>query len=251
MFDFPGGAEVVAHRGYSAAAPENTLVALDRGIDAGADAVEFDLHVTSDGVPVLMHDTTLDRTTNATGSVEAVPLSALRGLDAGSWFDPSFAGEPVPTLAQAVERCAGRAGRIYAEVKRSPRPSDLDEVARVVRDGGVWEETVFISMDWPALLRIRAFDTSARIGYIVEHPGRTENAIARSAHDPLAMIDFDARILLAQPDVARRCTELGIPLACWTVNETADAQRLVDMGVPRITTNEVSAMVAWKETLRS
>lgn len=251
MFDVPGGAEVVAHRGYSASAPENTLVAIRRGIEAGADAVEFDLHVTADGVPVLMHDTTLDRTTDGSGSVEEVPLSALQGLDAGSWFGPTFEGEPVPTLAQAVEACAGRTVRIYAEVKRSPRPDDLDEVARVVRDGGVWEQTVFISMDWPALLRIREFDGSARIGYIVEHPGRTENAIARTAHDPRAMIDFDARILLRDRELAPRCAILGIPLACWTVNDTEDAQRLVDMGVPRITTNEVSAMVAWKEKLTS
>ncbi len=246
MFDYTGPFEVIAHRGYSAAAPENTLVALDRGLRASADAVEFDLHVTADGVPVLMHDTTLDRTTDGSGSVEHVPVSALAGLDAGSWFAPEFAGEPVPTLADAVDLCRGRAGRIYAEVKRSPRADDLDEVARVVRDGGVWDETVFISMDWPALLRIRAFDSTARIGYIVEHRSRLENGIGRAARDPLALLDFDARILAADPSIASRCRDLGIPLACWTVNAPEDARRLVEMGVPRITTNEVSDMVDLK-----
>lgn len=246
MFDYSGALEVIAHRGYSAAAPENTLAALEAGLDAGADAVEFDLHVTADGVPVLLHDTTLDRTTTGTGSIEETTLSSLDGLDAGSWFSEAFRGEPIPTLADAVELCRGRAGRIYAEVKRSPRPEDLDEVARVVRDGGVWEETVFISMDWPALLRIRAFEESAQIGYIVEHPERVENGIARAAGDARALLDFDARILAADPEIVRRCEDLAIPLACWTVNRPEDARRLVQMGVPRITSNEVTEMVTLK-----
>lgn len=209
--------------------------------------MEFDLHVTADGVPVLMHDTTLDRTTDGSGSVEEVPRSALEGLDAGGWFSEEFRGEPVPTLADAVALCRGRADRIYAEVKRSPRDEDLDEVARVVRAGDMWDETVFISMDWPALLRIRRFDASARIGYIVEDRVRLENAIARAAGDPLALLDFDARILAREPSIARRCRDLGIPLACWTVNTPEDARKLVEMGVPRITTNEVSDMVELKE----
>lgn len=194
-----------------------------------------------------MHDETLDRTTDGTGSVEQLPLDALEGLDAGSWFSDRFVGEPVPTLAQAIELCAGRTDVVYAEVKRSPRPEDLDEVARIVRDGGMWEQTVFISMDWPALLRIREYDRTAKIGYIVEYPSRIENAIARAFGDDRALLDFDARILLADPGVARRCTTLGIPLACWTVNDPADAGTLLDIGVPRITTNEVSAMVAWSK----
>jgi glycerophosphoryl diester phosphodiesterase len=92
----------VAHRGYSAAYPENTLVAVEAAFAAGADVVEIDLLKSSDGEVVIFHDDTLDRTTNGTGRVDAHTLAELETLDAGSWFAPEFAGEPIPTLVEAL-----------------------------------------------------------------------------------------------------------------------------------------------------
>jgi glycerophosphoryl diester phosphodiesterase len=98
----------VAHRGYSAAYPENTLVAIDAAFDVGADLVEIDLQKTADGAVVIVHDDTLDRTTDGSGPVADHTLAELQELDAGSWLDPAFAGEPIPTLEQALVEALGR-----------------------------------------------------------------------------------------------------------------------------------------------
>lgn len=248
-FQFDGPLEVIAHRGFSARAPENTVVALVLGLDAGADAVEFDLHVAADGVPVLMHDETLERTTNGSGLVEATSTDVLSGLDAGSWFSDAFRGESVPTLEQALIAIRDRPGTIYAEVKRSRRHADLPAVADVVAACGVLDRTVFISMDWIALDRIRDVQPTAAIGYIIERVDRAEAALARVRDDESALLDFDARILLANPDIALTCVEDQVPMACWTVNDVETAARMLALGVPRITTNEVALLAKWKREL--
>lgn len=248
-FDFGVAVEIIAHRGYSAKAPENTLAALDLASRHGADGVEFDLHTAGDGEPVLMHDATLDRTTDGSGPVDTMTSRELERLDAGSWFSPAFAGEPVPTLASALDGPARDVGCIYAEVKATRRPEDLDRIARIVRDAGVFDRTVFISMDWEALDRIRLVEPGALIGYIVEAPERSSDAFTRAEGDPRALVDFDGRILLADPSIAARATASGIPLAVWTVNDAETASRLHAIGVHRFTTNEVETLQRWRETV--
>jgi glycerophosphoryl diester phosphodiesterase len=105
---FAGPILDVGHRGYSAAFPEDTLVSMNAAYDVGADFAEIDLHKSSDGAVVIIHDDTLDRTTNGSGLVSDHTLAELQQLDAGSWFDPQFAGEPIPTLDQALDAAMGR-----------------------------------------------------------------------------------------------------------------------------------------------
>ncbi|MDZ7780188.1 MAG: glycerophosphodiester phosphodiesterase [Gemmatimonadota bacterium] len=245
-FGFAGRAEIIAHRGFSARAPENTLAALSAAIEAGADAVEFDLQVTRDGVPVLFHDDSLDRTTDGTGTLADRSMDELRTLDAGSWFDPSFAGEPVPALAEALALLEAWPGRIYPELKD---PTPLEHVDRIVAEvvsQDLLERTVFITMDWSLLERVRERAPKAGIGYIVRRASQTEEALVRAAGDPLALLDFDKAVALRDRDATGRARALGIPMAAWTVDDPDDATRLVDAGVERITTNRVDRMVAWK-----
>ena len=248
-FSYEGPVEIVAHRGFSELAPENTVAALELALQAGADAVEFDLHTAADGTPVLLHDDTLERTTNGYGAVASLSLEAVRDLDAGSWFSRAFAGEPVPPLAEALEAIGDRVGRVYAEVKGSRDPDDVRLIVEVVHDAALFERTVFISMDWDALDRIRAHDARALVGYIVDDVGRAAEAHERAAGDGRALLDFDRRILLSDPTLAARAVAAEIPLATWTVNTVADAERLLEMGVPRITTNRVTLLKAWKDAL--
>ena len=248
-FPLQGPIEVIAHRGFSARAPENTLAALALGVSAGADAVEFDLHATRDGVPVLLHDTTLDRTTDHSGAVAELTHAELAGIDAGSWFSPDYASEPMPTVGAAYDLLGPTGVRIYPEVKRTGRPEDLHRVAELADEAGLLGRTVFISMDWDALDTIRSAAPRALIGYIVERPARAEDAIARAAGDERALVDFDARILLALPGYAAQAHERDVPLATWTVNSVDEAARLLALGIPRITTNEVAELVAWRDTL--
>lgn len=109
-------ARLIAHRGASLVAPENTLAAFRAALHGGARAVELDVHPTRDGELVVMHDDRVDRTTDGSGALRDLTLAEVRGLDAGSWFSPAYRGEPVPTLAEVLELTRGRA-ETFIEVK--------------------------------------------------------------------------------------------------------------------------------------
>jgi glycerophosphoryl diester phosphodiesterase len=242
------GVEIIAHRGYSARAPENTVAAMRLAIEAGADAIEFDVHTTADRVPVVIHDPTLRRTTDGSGRVADKSLAEIQSLDAGSWFSEEFANERVPTLEHALTLIAGRVDRVYAEVKGYRRDEDLvrmGELARTVMPG----RTVFISMDWSALAVLRAHDPKTLVGYVVEKESRTQEAVRLAMGDTSAVLDFKASILLDDANLARRATTHGIDLAAWTVDDPREATKLLALGVRRITTNRVVELLAWKESL--
>src|SRR6516225_6317825 len=119
-----------AHRGHSAAAPENTLAALSAAWQAGATVAEIDLRMTADGELVLMHDRTLDRTTTGHGPVSQSSLAELKRLDAGTWFAPAFAGEPIPRFDEVLEWSRGKIG-LLVELKIFPE-RDPRYIPRVI-----------------------------------------------------------------------------------------------------------------------
>src|SRR5690606_7519264 len=248
-FSFQGRAEVIGHRGFSAAAPENTLTAVEAALAAGADAVEFDLQVTADGTPVLLHDDTLSRTTNGRGSVRRTSIEAVGRLDAGRWFEGAFAGEPVPELERVLAAVGTVAPRLYPEIKGVRHGGDVDRIVDTVEAAGALDRTVFIAIDWDLLERVRARAPEAAIGYIVTKRRHATDALARAAGDPAALVDFDKGIPLRDPGIPARAREAGIEMAAWTVDDTGDADRLLALGIPRITTNQVARMVAWKAGL--
>ncbi len=129
------GVDVHAHRGGAGLAPENTLAAFRNALALDVDALEMDLHVSADGEVIVIHDATLERTTNGRGYVRNTPLVDLKRLDAGSWFDPRFAGERVPTLREVLEtvRASGdNRVRLNIETKYEPdAPSPLLTSRRV------------------------------------------------------------------------------------------------------------------------
>src|SRR6476661_5933958 len=128
---------IIAHRGASGHAPEHTFAAYDRAVDMGADYLEQDLQMTADGELVVLHDETLDRTTDASGPVAERTLDQLRGLDAGSWFDPRFAGERIPTLDAVLTRY-GHDQRYYIETK-APGDGMEERLVELLRRHGLIE----------------------------------------------------------------------------------------------------------------
>lgn len=149
----------VAHRGANSVAPENTLPAAACAFAAGFDWVELDLRTSADGELVVSHDATVDRTTNGSGPVTDLPMSELRALDAGCWFDPHFAGVRLPTLAEMLD-CARDWGRgIYIEIKDADPLAALREVQRA----GIVERCIFWGWDYDGLRAIKAADPKARI----------------------------------------------------------------------------------------
>ena len=248
-FSLSGAVDIIAHRGFSARAPENTIAALTLALEEGATAVEFDLRTSGDGNPVLMHDKTLSRTTNGIGKVEELSLAELAQLDAGSWFNSAFEGERVPSLAEALECLKVQVKTIFAELKGEGTTQNLRNVVSITRAAGLLDKTVFIAKDWSLLDELRQHAPEALVGPIVERREQTHEAFTRVTDDPRALLDFDARILLKDPDIARYAKRNGVEIAVWTVDNIGDADVLLEFGVRRITTNQVGRMLAWASTL--
>jgi glycerophosphoryl diester phosphodiesterase len=133
---------IIGHRGAASHAPENTLSAFEEGRRRGADWLETDVRCTADGVPVLLHDRTLDRTTNGSGPVDTWQAEALRALDAGSWFGrPEFAGQRVPTLEEALAWAAARGARLCLDIRGDLGQDAFEAIGRTVQDASSGGDT--------------------------------------------------------------------------------------------------------------
>jgi glycerophosphoryl diester phosphodiesterase len=239
--------QVIAHRGFSARAPENTLAALELAMDVGADAVEFDLQTAACGTPVLIHDPLLGRTSNGVGPVQRRPLSQLKALDAGSWFSPEFRGETIPTQAEALAALHGRVDRVYQDIKGYREIEDLDRMVAITRDQGMAEATVFTSSDWTVMNRLREVAPEIQRAYLVEDASRVTEALARAAGDEGSLLNVDVKLLLSHADLRREIRRTGVGVMAWTVNEEDLASRALEAGASRIFTDEVVRLLAWKE----
>lgn len=153
---------VIGHRGDPAQAPEETLPSFQAAIDDGADVLEFDIRWTEDGAMVAMHDATLDRTTNCSGTVESKTLAEIRSCDAGSWQGPQWAGTQVPTMQEIVALAKQFHRRIVPELKpESVSNAQLNAFAAVIADAGLQSSTVVQSFDADAVRRYSALKTGA------------------------------------------------------------------------------------------
>jgi glycerophosphoryl diester phosphodiesterase len=227
---------VVAHRGASALAPENTLAAVRLALAHGAPAVECDVHLCADGVPVVIHDDRVDRTTSGKGLVSALTLQHLKTLDAGSWFGPAFAGERIPTLDEVLEACAGRA-RVFVELKAGGGAALVQAALAALARAPA--EAAIISFD-PEIVRLVAAQApDVPLGLLVSR----QRAVARGA----AGMAADARALGAgflAPHFAgasRHAIEAahgaGLPVSVWTVDDPPTMRALAAAGVDALTTN--------------
>jgi glycerophosphoryl diester phosphodiesterase len=167
MFSYLPKPSIFAHRGSKAHAPENTLAAFELAIDHKADAIELDVKLSGDGQVVVMHDSTVDRTTDGTGQVRKLPLAALKELDAGSHFDIAFRGEPIPTLEEVLETL-GKRIPINIELTNLTSPGDAlpAKVAELVTRHGMERQVMFSSFNPLALLRVRRYSPKVPIGLL-------------------------------------------------------------------------------------
>lgn len=234
---------VIGHRGAAAIAPENTLAGLRAAAAAGARWVEVDAKLTADGVVVLMHDDTLDRTTNGTGPVARQDYASLAALDAGSWFGPAFAGEKVPTLQDMIDTLAELGMGANIEIK--PCPGRERETAFAVAE--------LVQAKWPAHLpppvlssferasleaaRDRAPDLPR--GYLVEAlvPGWQQEVAA------LGCVSLHLGAWNIDADTIAAAQAAGLPIAAWTVNDPAQAAALRATGVAAIITDDPATLV--------
>jgi glycerophosphoryl diester phosphodiesterase len=179
---------VVAHRGFSGKAPENTIAAFTRALDTGVSMIELDVQITKDGRIVVIHDNTVDRTTDGRGNVSDYTLGELKKLDAGAWFDNKYTGERIPTLEEALELISPKAW-INIEIKstRIIRKSDTkitDATLETVREMGLLDNVIFSSFNHKLMKYLKANEPSAHTGVIfhpVLHFGRMPSSLANPA----------------------------------------------------------------------
>jgi len=232
----------IGHRGASGEAPENTLASFDLALRRGADGIEFDVHLSSDGVPVVIHDARLERTTSGGGAVSDLSVSVLRRLDAGSWFNRRYparannrwAGLKIPTLVEVLKWIRKRNCTAFIEIKlavaRYPGIEEkvLDEIYRM----GVDNLTTVISFDLATLGRIRQLDSHVALGFDFSRPVlavRHAGSIGASSLLP--------HWALATRAAIQRAHQAGFRVLVWDVNQPVLMRRKILDGVDGIITS--------------
>lgn len=237
----------IAHRGASAVAPPNTLAAFRKAAELGADGIELDVHLSADGVPVVIHDFTVDGTTDGTGRVRDLPLAALRELDAGSRFDPAFAGERIPTLEEVFAEVGDRL-LINVELKSMPGneyPGMEEAVAGLIRRFGLTERVLVSSFNPLALRRFRKVAPEVPIGFLYETAPLSRLAQLLAALLPgLRPQALHPHWSLVGPETVRRAHRRGRKVVVWTVDEPEAMARLSGWGVDAIITNYPDRLAA-------
>lgn len=226
---------VVAHRGASRQAPENTLCAFRKALEMGADGLELDVRFSADGVPVVIHDERLERTSTGSGRVSDLPLSSLCQLDAGRWFGAEFQGQRIPRLEAAAAEAARRRALLLVEIKSEGEAAvqHCDAVVQVLKRSGALELSFVQSFD------LGLIKTLKRRFPIV----KTAALFDALPSDPIqATLDSGARALVVRSRrLGRRllqdCHRNGLPVIAWTVNSRVTMRRLISQEVDGIITD--------------
>ena len=229
---------IFAHRGASAYAPENTLAAFKLAVEMGADAIELDAKLSADGQVVIIHDQSVDRTTNGSGNVNQLKLDYLQQLDAGSSFDGKYHDEPVPSLDQVFAEVGGK---IFINVELTNYASSSDDlvprVADLVQKHNLQDGVIFSSFNPFNLVKIHRLLPACPVAILCLAGSR--GALSRSLlgrwFSPKAVHPFLDDVT---PGYVNRQHSIGRRVHVWTVNQPGDMKRLVAMGVDGIITDD-------------
>lgn len=236
---------VIAHRGFSAVAPENTLVAVEKALAVGADMIEVDVYLSADSVVVLMHDRDVDRTTNGAGDIRRMPLEEIQDLDAGSWLSREFRGEPIPTLQEVMELVDGKA-TLLIEIKESGDGIE-ENIARLIKEYRAYDWCIVQSFKARAIQNMKETDRRVRrhqlvIGNVTLLPIHlTLGSFFGIRAGRINTID-DVRAINPNYEYLSKNTidkihAHGRKIFVWTVDDEDDMETLVDMGVDGLITN--------------
>jgi len=212
---------VCGHRGAAGLAPENTLTAFRKGLELGVDALECDVHCSSDGRVMIHHDPTLDRMTNSSGRIDKTPAARLREIDAGD-------GGPVPFLEELLELAKGRADLVIEFKDDAAVLPAFD----LVKSAGLLNRTTFISFELHRLIALRKHSAEARVSSLWWNP--TEADIAYAATMSTGVDLFHMRL---SPLLAKMIKAAGLFLRVYTPNDWAAHDLMIRMGVDAITTD--------------
>jgi glycerophosphoryl diester phosphodiesterase len=241
----------IGHRGAAGEAPENTMASYDLAWRQGVSGIEFDVQLSSDGIPVVIHDARLHRTTSGDGWVWEHRASVLRRLDAGSWFNrrhrprarERYAGARIPLLTEVLQWIKARQCQAFVEIK-DYRPGAAARILQEIERADLWPLVRVISFDLPSLQQARELSEQARLG--LDFSGRLLPVRRALAFGAEALLPYWA---IASRGLIRRAHRQGLQVIPWTVNYPLHMRRKILDGVDGLITNYPARLTAVLERL--
>jgi len=221
----------IGHRGAAGHAPENTLVSVRKALEIGVDGIEFDVHRSKDGAIVVMHDPTVDRTSNGSGPIAEMTLAELRELDLGTWKGPQFAGERIATLEEFVAAVPAPL-KLFLEMKAGNEvyPGIEEQVAQFLAERGLVERTNISSFDHFVLLRMRKLLPQVETGMLYSARPIDPIAMARACGASALHTKWE----FISPGLVAEAHALGLTVNAWTANTPATVALCKRTGVDGI-----------------
>jgi len=227
--------KVIAHRGASGYAPENTLKAFERAMEFKVDGIELDVHLSSDGHLIVCHDEKIDRTTNGNGFIKDLTLKEIKKFDAGSWFDSDFAGEQIPTLQEVFELVKRKGLLLNIELKSGPiiYPDIEKKVIGLIEDYGYIDNTIISSFNHYSLVEVKKINRSIKtaplyMAAIVEPWNYAKKISADGIHPYFYNIT---------PELVKECIKNGLFINPFTVDNPLYLDHLIACGTSGVITN--------------
>lgn len=227
--------KIIAHRGASGYAPENTMAAFRKALSIGVEAIEFDVQMTADGVLIVIHDDLLGRTTNGHGVVIETDYSVIETLDAGSWYDPSFRNERVPLLRDVLTLLKDQV-EIHLEIKKNDLEKRHTEevIYQLVKDMGLNHQVIFSSFDHQCLLNLtQKYDV--RVAMITRTP--IVKPEAYNVNSGIPIVSYNPKAEYVSPELVNAIHGDGHKIYSFTVNDLWMADYLEEIGVDGIFSN--------------
>ena len=223
--------DISAHRGSSLMAPENTMAAFTQAVYDMADYVELDVHLTADGVVVVMHDSSLKRTTGFNQNIWHTSYDKIQQLDAGSWFSEEYAGEKVPTLEQVIDE-VGQSVKLNIEIKYNKREQGLAKaVVDIIKRKGIEDRCIVTSSDYSVLTEVKKLDSEISTGYVL--------SAAYGAFYSISYVDvISINYTFVNKALVDAIHKSGKEIYVWTVNSPSIVKSLANMGVDNIITDD-------------
>ena len=226
----PDDAVIIAHRGDSGSAPENTMAAIIQAVEAGADWVEIDVQETADGEVVVFHDSDFKRVSGKNLAIWDATTEDLKDLDIGSWFDPKFADQRTPTLLEALEACRGRS-KVLIELKYYGHDEKLEErVVHLIEEAGMTDEVALMSLKQAAVRKLRKLRPTWKVGLL--------SSVALGDIQQLDVHFLGLNASTASSSFINRAHRAGIQVHVWTVNDPVTMSSMLSRGVDGLITDE-------------
>jgi len=234
---------IIGHRGMPSSCPENTIVSQVVARKAGTRWIEDDTQPSKDNVPFVLHDGTVDRTTNGHGAIRDLTYAELKALDAGSWFHPIFTGTRLPTLAEQLEDLSVNGGNLLLEIKGSHSYNEVQDIISLLKKYNMTKRVLVQSFDRPSIQYSYQIAPEIPIGLLISNIEDDPLATCKNMH--LSAYNPDYRSVLKRPEVVSQLHKNGVIMFTWSPDTASDWANLKKIGVDGIITNRATQLQGW------